>query len=173
MKRTNIFISLAAAAACAVLFFLYLFWNSQVHSYVKIDSGNAKASINLRTSIIGRVKLVTGAEPIKINARVLKPQIITISNPQNSNKALLTSNGPWGDISKINVENDQNIILKIGPPFTIEPKVSKRLDEVLIDFSILGCSGEKYEIPRLPDPPKVKIMDENGKILASGNFSYG
>jgi len=62
--------------------------------------------------------------------------------------------------------------------FTIKLRVTQRGALVSVGFSMIGQAGEDYGIRvvkngrRLP-APKVKIVDEAGKVLASGKFAYG
>jgi hypothetical protein len=170
MKRKDILISLAVAASCGGLLYLYSFINSLDHGYIELDTGDA-AVLKLRSGLFGRVDVSSGVEPVEVKTRILRPLSLTIANNNNSRR--LISYGPWGDLSRIKVANDWKTVIELGPPFIIKPNVRKSADRVLIGFSIFGRAGEKYEIPRINPAPKVTIMDENGKILASGSFSYG
>ena len=85
----------------------------------------------------------------------------------------LTSYGPWGDISKLRIKNNETLSLKVGPPLVIKPSLSKQSGMVSIGFLVYGQAGERYAIPKLPKRPGIKIIDEKGKILESGNFAYG
>jgi hypothetical protein len=171
MKRKGIPISLALVAACGGALYLYSLSNSLDHGYIELDAGDAAAELKLRSGLFGRVNVVSGVEPVEVNMRILRPLSLTISN--NNNNKRLMSYGPWGDLSKIKVADDLKTVVELGPPFIIRPNVRKSADRVLIDFSIFGKAGEKYVIPRISPAPKVIIMDENDKILASGSFSYG
>ena len=175
MKKKDILIALAIIAACIGLLYLYSFTNSLVHGYIELDSGdpNVRAELQFQSGLFGWEKVVSGSEPKKVNSRILTPRLLTVSKTQKSRRIILASYGPWGDISKIHVENDKKTIIKVGPPFVIRPNIWKRSGTVQIDFSIIGRAGEYYQIPILPKSSKVTIMDENGKTLASGNFSYG
>ena len=98
---------------------------------------------------------------------------LTISKTQDSNSLQLTSYGPWGDLSRIKIVNDETLSLKVGPPLVIKPAISKQSGIVSIGFSVVGQMGERYQIPRTKTNPYLKIMDENGNIISSGNFAYG
>lgn len=172
-KRKDILISLAIIAACVGVLLLYSFTNSLVHGYIKLDSGDAKAVLILRGNLFSRDFRITEKEPVLINTRVTKPKSLTILKTQDSNSLQLVSYGPWGDLSRITIKNNETLSLKAGPPLVIEPIVNKQAGIVSIGFSVAGQAGECYQIPRAKTNPKVKIVDENGKILASGNFAYG
>jgi hypothetical protein len=70
--------------------------------------------------------------------------------------------------------------MKIGPPLTPAAKPdSVQSGQILINLFLVGQAGEQYSVGlqtadgvRLP-PPKVKVLDESGKILAEGNSEYG
>jgi hypothetical protein len=97
---------------------------------------------------------------------------------QDADTWRLESRGPWGDLSTIRVKNNETKVLKLGPPFQIQTKVHRRVKVVSIDFAIIGRAGERYRNSimlnnkRAP-APKVKIINENGGVLASGKFEYG
>jgi len=69
--------------------------------------------------------------------------------------------------------------LRLGPP--LKTRIETRAigdGSILISLVLEGQAGEQYA-PRAvkgdetPRPPKLKILDEAGKILAQGNFEYG
>lgn len=173
MKRKDILISLAIIATCTVFYGLYSFTNTLVHGYIELDSGDAVALLKIRGNFFSKDIEISNSEPAQINNRILRPQSLTISKIQNSNAIQLVSYGPWGDLSRIKIKNNETLSLKLGPPLIIKPKVVNYPGQVAVDFSVIGQAGEKYKIPRLSPAPKVKIMDENGNIIASGSFTYG
>ena len=80
--------------------------------------------------------------------------------------------------SRITVNKDQTSVLTIGPPLNVKTDVELMGREVSIGLSISGQSGERYNPQmtkngRALDAPGLKIMDETGKLLASGKFKYG
>ncbi|MBN1972111.1 MAG: hypothetical protein JW787_00620 [Sedimentisphaerales bacterium] len=171
MKRKDLIISFIIIAACAGLLYLYSFTNSLVHGKIELISDDSTAVLRLRNGLFKRINISSNDEPLLVNARILRAQTLTISKHGSSFQ--LTSSGPWGDLSKIRIKNNQTTTIKVGPPFVIKPDVVKYPDQMEIKFSIIGQAGEQYQIPRLPKAPKVNIMDENGNTIASGNFSYG
>lgn len=173
MNRKDYLISIAIVVACLAVFYLYSFTNTLVHGYIKIDSGDSTAKLKLRGNFFSSDIVVSGSEPEEINYRILRPKYLSISINQNGNSNNLTSYGPWGDLSKIKIKNNETTTLKIGSPLIIKPDVIKQPNLVSIGFSIVGQAGEQYQIPRTKANPRVKIMDENGNILASGNFAFG
>ncbi len=90
----------------------------------------------------------------------------------------ISSRGPWGDLSRVKVKNEETTVVKLGPPLLIKPKISQRSSLVSIDFSMTGQAGEHYSASvtkngRRLAAPGLKIVDEAGKVLASGKFEYG
>ena len=173
MKRKDILISLGIIVACIGAFLLYSFTNSLVHGYIEIDSNDTNAELFLNGSIFTRDTKITGKEPVLINTRVTRPKALTISKTQDSNSLKLVSYGPWGDLSRIKIKNNQTLKLEVGPPLIIKPLINYQSGIVTIGFAVVGQAGESYQIPLTKTSPKVKIMDENGKTLASGSFAYG
>ena len=173
MKRKDILISLAIIGACLGSLILYSYTNSLVHGYIKIDSGNAASVLVLRGNLFSRNFRVTEKEPVLINTRVTRPISLTISKTQDSNSLQLVSYGPWGHLSGIKINHNHTLKLRAGPPLIIKPSISNHSGLVYVGFTVVGQAGERYQIPRTKTNPKVKIMDENKKIIASGNFTYG
>jgi hypothetical protein len=101
-----------------------------------------------------------------------------LSMQQGGDKWQLESRGPWGDLSTIRVKNNDTTILKLGPPFQIKTKALFTGSKVEIDFYIFGKAGEHYsnvitQNNKRASAPGVKIIDEDGNVLASGKFEYG
>jgi len=173
MKKRDIRITLIIIAVSLCIFYLYYFTNSLVNGYIEIDAGGADAVLQLRSGFLGWETISAGSEPIQVNNRILKPKTLTLSKYQDNKGTHLSCYGPWGDIAKIRIKNNETIKLRLGQPLLIKPSISERSGYVSIGFSIIGQAGEKYEIPRREPVPKIKIIDEQGNTLASGNFAYG
>ncbi|MHC4117956.1 MAG: hypothetical protein ACYSWO_10660 [Planctomycetota bacterium] len=65
-----------------------------------------------------------------------------------------------------------------GPPLLIKTDVRIRRSIASIGLVVEGQAGEKYvggarKNGRLQPPPRLAIVDEAGKTLASGAFKYG
>jgi hypothetical protein len=74
---------------------------------------------------------------------------------------------------------DGSISILLGPP--VKTRIETRAigdGSISVSLALEGQAGEQYA-PRavkgneMPQPPKLKILDEAGKILAQGNFEYG
>lgn len=88
------------------------------------------------------------------------------------------------DVDKIEpfrLRAGETLAMKIGPPLTPAAKPDlAQSGQILINLFLVGQAGERYSVGglrkadgvRLP-PPKVKILDESGKVLAGGDSEYG
>jgi hypothetical protein len=68
--------------------------------------------------------------------------------------------------------------LKSGPPLLVATSVEFKGTDALIGLEVKGQAGEKYSGGALKngkqvEAPKFDIVNEGGKILASGQFKYG
>jgi hypothetical protein len=66
-----------------------------------------------------------------------------------------------------------------GPPITVKADVQRRgANEAAIGLILEGAGGEQYRPVvakngvRLP-APGLRVVDEQGKVLAEGKFQYG
>ena len=174
MKKKDILISLAIIAASG----LALLYYSQRKGFVGIDAGGAEAVLHLRSSWLTSARITSGNEPAAIGARMYRPQSLSLSMGQDGQIWRIESYGPWSDLSKIKVRNNEATAIKLGPPFLIKPKVRKKGSIISIDYAIIGRAGEQYRnfITKNNEAitrPKIKIVDETGKVLKSGRFGYG
>lgn len=172
MKKKVIWISIVVIAAVILSFPFFL----QEQGYIKIDPPGVE--IQLHSGLFSKIRISSGAEPVAVNARVYKPRHLSVTTKQNGSTWQLNSFGPWGTLAQIGVKDNATTVLKLGPPFKIKPSVNRRDSSVSIDFSIIGQAGEHYSASvikngqQLPTP-KLKIVDEAGKILVEGQFKYG
>jgi hypothetical protein len=97
---------------------------------------------------------------------------------QDGDRWQMVSRGPWGELETIRVEPGISTELKVGPPLTVKTNVATKDEVVSVGLSIFGQAGERYNPgvqkngQRQP-APELKIVDEAGKVLATGNFAYG
>jgi hypothetical protein len=174
MKKKDIWISLAIIV-CSGLSVLYY---TQRKGYVGIDAGRADAVLQLKSFGFITTMINSGTKTSAIAARFYRPQFLSLSMKQAGYTWRIESRGPWGDISKIKVRNNDATTLKVGPPFLIKPKVRKDRSMLCIDFDIIGRAGEYYanlitKNNQVVNGAKIKIFDETGNILESGKFKYG
>jgi len=172
MKKKTIWVSVTVTVIAALIFYYY----SRGQGYIKIAA--AGVEMQLSSGWFSKTK-ITSEEPVKVNVGVYRPWRLSIAAKQDGNSWRIKSSGPWSKLKRIRVKKEQTTVLKLGPPFLVKTDVRRRNGRmVLIAFSIIGQAGERYSprvtknARRLP-APKCKIVDEAGKILASGKFEYG
>ena len=174
MKKRDIWISIAIIAAAVLLLFL----SSRGKGQIKFNADGAVTTLRLGNNWLGKTTITSTDQPCKISARLHRPELLRISMQQGGNTWRLESRGPWGELSKILVKNNDTTVLKLGPPFQIKTKTRYASARVSIGFAIIGQAGENYRNvimlnnKRAP-AAKVKIIDEAGSVLASGKFAYG
>jgi hypothetical protein len=174
MKKKDIWISSAIIAAAGLTLLLY----TKREGFVGIDAGDANATLRLRSNWFGHKTITSGAEPAAIGARVYRPQFLSLSMRQDGQTWKIESFGPWEDLSKIKVRNNEATTIRLGPPFLIRPKVNKNSSILSIGYAIIGQAGEQYENSITKDSQAVigatiSIINEGGNILESGKFKYG
>jgi len=174
MKKRDIWISVAIIALAVLLLYFY----SRGQGRIKIDAGGAVATLQLHSGWFGKATISSEAEPTTVNSRIQRPEHLSLLMKQDSNTWRIDSRGPWGKLSKIKVNSNDTTVLKLGPPFFIKPKVRKSGSNVSIDFAIIGQASEQYQNfarknNRAVPAAKANIVDETGKIIASGKFEYG
>jgi len=174
MKKKDISISLAIIAASGLTLLFYV----QRKGFVGIDAGGANAILQLNSSWLVHTTITSGGEPAEISARIYRPQFLSLSMGQDGHTWRIESRGPWADLSKIKVRNNEATAIRLGPPFLIKPEVKKNGYILSIDYAIIGQAGEHYENfitknDRAVTGAKIKIVDETGNVLESGSFKYG
>jgi hypothetical protein len=146
----------------------------------KIIASGVQGDLELRsTDASGRLIQVHGIVPqIEATPATYKPENIQIQGTKDGDKWQMVSRGPWGVLETIRVEPGVTTELKVGPPLTVKTDVATKDEGVSIGLSIFGQAGERYNPgvqkngQRQP-APELKIVDEAGKVLATGNFAYG
>jgi hypothetical protein len=174
MKKKDIWISLAIIA-CSALSFIYY---TQRKGYIGIDAGGADAELHLNSIWFINTTINSGTKPSAIGARIYRPQRLSLSTRQNGQTWRIESRGPWGELSKIKVRNNEATAIKLGPPFLVKPQIRKNRSRLYIGFTITGQAGEQYrdfitKNNRAITGAKIKIVDETGNVLESGKFQYG
>jgi len=90
----------------------------------------------------------------------------------------LTGSNQRGKLQTITVREGETLALKVGPPLAVKTDITQSRDIVSIGLSLAGQAGEEYTADAKKNgttvpPPKLRILDEAGKVLASGAFQYG
>jgi len=154
--------------------------NAESGYIAKISASGVQVDLELRpTDGTGGFVRVGGRVP-KTEAApgTYKPQSITLQGTQDGDRWQMVSRGPWGELETIRVASGVTTELKLGPPLTVKTDVATKDEDVSIGLLIFGQAGERYNPgvqkngERQP-APALKIVDEAGKVLATGNFAYG
>jgi hypothetical protein len=174
MKKKDILISLAIIAVSGLTLLFYM----QRKGFVGIDAGGANALLHLNSSWLTSAIIASGSEPAKIGARIYRPQFLSLSMGQAGHTWKIESRGPWGNLSKIKVRNNEATAIRLGPPFLIKAEINKNSSIISIGYAIIGQAGEQYENlitkdNRTVTGAKIKIVDETGNVLKSGSFEFG
>ena len=174
MKKKDIYISLVIIAVSGGMLYFY----TRRMGYLQIDAGTTDAILQLQSSLFSRATVHSDQTSTPVHARIHRPQHIRLSIDQDGHNYFILSRGPWGNLAKIKVKNNQTTIIRLGPPLMIKPKVQKRKSVVEIQFDIFGQAGEQYEKfvrkdNRVVAGASVEIVDEKGSVLDSGKFRYG
>jgi len=169
MKKKDILISVAIIAAAGLTLWLYLHRTG----YVQMDAGGTDATLELRSSLFGHTTISSSAGPTHVRAITHRPQNLKMFIKYGGRDYQFDSYGPWGKLSQIGIEKGETTVLRLGPPFTVKPSIRRSGQNRVIEFSIVGRAGEKYQYSRNAPAPKVRIIDEQGNTLASGTFGFG
>ena len=174
MKKRDIWISLAIITAAGLTLLFY----SQRKGYVGIDAGGANAVLQLRNNWLGHKTITSGTKPAAISARIYKPLSLNLSKNHDGYLWKIESLGPWGNLSRIKVRNNEATAIRLGPPFLIKPEIHKNRSFVSISYAIIGQAGEQYQNLITKNNQavigaKLRILDETGNVIESGTFKYG
>ena len=174
MKKKDIFISLAIIGAAALTLWVCL----RTKGHVRIDAGGADAELQVQNGWFARATITSGVGTPEVGARVYNARHLSISTKQNGQTWQIECLGPWGNLSRIKVKNNETTELRLGPPFLVRPGISRRGSDVSIDYTIIGQAGEHYQSFATKDGgampgAKINIIDEAGNVLNSGRFEYG
>jgi hypothetical protein len=174
MKKKDTLISLVIIIISGSVLYFY----TQRTGYVQVDAGGAGATLQLRSSLFGKTTVHSDQGPTLAGARFHRPQHLRLSIEQKDHRWYVLSKGPWGDIARIHVRNNQTTVLRLGPPFLVEPRIRRNGSVVSIAFDVVGQAREQYEKSVRKDNravagARIEIIDEAGNILESGKFRYG
>jgi hypothetical protein len=146
----------------------------------KMTASGVQVDLELRSTDASRrsVRLRGTVPELEVSPGTYKPENIGLQAMQDGDRWQMVSRGPWGELETIRVEPGISTELKVGPPLTVKTNVATKDEVVSVGLSIFGQAGERYNPgvqkngQRQP-APELKIVDEAGKVLATGNFAYG
>jgi hypothetical protein len=169
MKRRDILIS-AAIVIAAIGSIVAL---TQRKGYIVFSTPDAR--LDIRNVLFGRT-ITSSLQPIAVPAGTYGLGRLSVTAKQDGQTWRMMTRGSLG---RIKVQPGETIeVKKWGPPFKISPQVSIHSGVVSVDYQIIGQHGERYANAITKDgatvlPPRVKIHDEHGNVLVSGQFEYG
>ncbi len=174
MKKKDVFISLAIIGAAALTLWVCL----RTNGHVRIDAGGADAELQVQNGWFAKATITSGVGTPDVGARVYNARRLSISTKQNGQTWRIECLGPWGNLLRIKVKNNETTDLRLGLPFLVRPGVSRSGSVVSIDYAVIGQSGEHYRgfatrDGRAVPGAKISIVDEAGNVLETGQFSYG
>jgi hypothetical protein len=81
-------------------------------------------------------------------------------------------------LENFEVRGGETTAIKIGPPLALKVDAQSQGGQTTLNLFLVGKGGETYSVaPRKreaqPLPPKVKVFDASGKVLAEGNSEFG
>jgi hypothetical protein len=172
MKKRDILLA-AGILAIALLAVLFL---SQRKGYIKVETPGIE--LHLRGGLAGGATIRSGSRPVEVAARKYRPSYLEATAKHNGSTWKLQSHGPWGTLGKVLVAAGETTKIEAGPPLRIRPEVRSYRGRVSIGWAIYGRAGEKYrnivwKDNRRVSAPQLRIIDRQGKVLASGRFRYG
>jgi hypothetical protein len=90
----------------------------------------------------------------------------------------LSGSSSTGKLQKFTLQEGQVTSLAAGPPLRVKVQALQQGDLVSLGCSVLGQAGETYGAGAtragVTQPaPKLRIVGEDGTVLASGKFEYG
>jgi len=172
MKKRDILLA-AGIIAIALLAMLFL---SQRKGYIEVETPGVE--LHLRGGLGGGVTVRSGSRAVAVPARKYRPRRLQITARENGSTWKLLSQGPWGTLNRVAVASGETTSINAGPPLRISPEVRSYHGRVSIGWSIYGRAGEQYQNivwknDRRVAAPQLRIIDREGRVLASGRFRYG
>jgi hypothetical protein len=168
MSKNKLLLFLGIAIViCAVIILL----QSQDEGYVKVEGKGVRLLLG---GAWGRsVSAASGNEAVKASAGIYRPKSIEITAEKDGQSYTITSRGPLGTSSKVEIKKDETTVIKCGPPLKAKADVRRSGREVSLGLSVTGCAGEIYSLRSLRNVPGVKIIDEKDNLLSEGKFAFG
>jgi len=166
MKKLVAFIGFAVVVAGITIYLL-------PHGKGRIKLVGQGVSIKLRGSWGRTLALNSNSEAVEAFTGTYRPHSIKITVKEESGREFsIKTDGPWGELSKIEVKKNETTVIECGPPLTAEDKISAQGGIVSVGFSLIGKAREDYtrSISSLCD---VTILDEQENVLSMGRSGSG
>jgi len=163
--------ALGLLAVVIILCGLIVFIQSRDEGYIKLEGNDVY--MQLGGAWRRRVSVASNDEAVQAFAGLYRPRSIKIIAEKDGQGYTISSNGPWGELSKVEIKKDETTVIKCGPPLKAKADVRRSGREVSLGLSITGAAGEIYGPRSLRQVPGVKIIDEAGNLLSEGKFAFG
>lgn len=178
MKKQNILVLVALIVVVAGIASSVLVRGK---GFIRIETPGV--DLRLRNGWFGNTSVNSMSGPVQVPAGICHPVQATIALKKDTTDegrswTLFSRGGPWGKLAAIRVDKGQTVNLRLGPPITLHADVQSQGRTVLVGLALVGQAGEHWS-PRVmtsqgqAPAPVVQIVDESGKVLASGRFAYG
>ena len=149
--------------------------------FIRIETPGV--DLRLRSGWFGTTTIYSASGPVEVRTGICHPVQATLTLKKDTadeaqSWTLFSRGGPWGKLAAIRVDKGQTVNLRLGPPITLHADVQRQGPTVLVGLALVGQAGEHWS-PRVmtsqgqAPAPAVQIVDESGKVLASGKFAYG
>jgi hypothetical protein len=96
------------------------------------------------------------------------------------NAWMLGGRARWGKLGRFRVGPGETFAVQAGAPLVGTADVGPPKDGIVeIDYMFLDRDGERYSAQVVVNgavrqlPPSLRILDESGQVLATGQFEYG
>ncbi len=134
----------------------------------------------------GMQYLESGKGEWKLPAGRYSCQSLTLTaKDKQGRKWQLDASGQTGKLKSIDIKPGQTLNVKVGSPLVVKTDVQQqdsgwifRGKTVTVGFTIVGAAGEEYAPGAKKDgtqvsAPKIKIYNDKGEVLTTGDFAYG
>jgi hypothetical protein len=140
--------------------------------FVKLVPPDAKIELQSKDR---RYTVSSGKEPTKIPEGIYNITGISLRNGGYE----LPDSGFFGKITPVTVKEKKTTVIDFGSPLIVKAEVGDlRKGIILIGMNISGKADEGYSPSAKKHgvqlaAPKIKILDEKGKVLDAGSFKFG
>lgn len=142
---------------------------------ITLKSGSAAVTLNARDAELS----AAAGKYAPASIVLTRKQITSTNGTKAQSNWKLQSAGPWGKLADLQVEPGKPTVVKVGQPLTLSVTPRQGGGSISFSFAMLGAAGETYSPLAYKDdkpnavPPKITILDESGKVLEAGSFSFG
>lgn len=166
-KKLALIFLVIAIVVCGAIVFL----QSRGKGYIRLEGKGVRLELS---GAWGRgVSVASDNEEVEAFAGIYLPRSIQITAQKDGQSYTISSKGPWGELSRVEIKKDETTVIKCGPPLKAKADVRRSGREVSLGLSVTGCAGEGYSLRSLRQVPGVKIVDEAGNLLSEGKFAFG